>query len=128
VGELDRAEALTRDNTRLNLTVALSYGGRSEIVAAARAIAQAAASGRLDPASVDEAAFGAFLFTAGMPDPDLVIRTSGEQRVSNFLLWQSAYAEFTFPEVLWPDFGPVHFETALAEFAQRERRYGARPG
>jgi undecaprenyl diphosphate synthase len=128
VHELERAETLTRDNTRLNLTVALSYGGRSEIVAAARAIAAAAASGRLDPADISESAFGGYLFTAGMPDPDLVIRTSGERRVSNFLLWQSAYAEFLFPEVLWPDFSQAHFDSAIADFLQRERRFGARPG
>jgi undecaprenyl diphosphate synthase len=125
--ELAEAEALTRNNTRLNLTVALSYGGRSEIVAAARALAEAAAAGTLDPATLTEEMFGAHLFTAGIPDPDLVIRTSGERRVSNFLLWQSAYAEFLFPEVLWPDFGQTHFESALADYGQRERRYGARP-
>ena len=127
VRELEQAEALTRDNERLNLTVALSYGGRSEIVAAARLLAEAAAAGRLDPAQITEESFGRYLFTAGMPDPDLVIRTSGERRVSNFLLWQSAYAEFLFPEVLWPDFSQAHFDSALADFAQRERRYGARP-
>ncbi len=126
--ELAEAEALTRHNTRLNLTVALSYGGRSEIVAAARALARAVAEGRLDPDSLTEEMFSAHLFTAEIPDPDLVIRTSGERRVSNFLLWQSAYAEFLFPEVLWPDFSQVHFESALADFGQRERRYGARPG
>jgi undecaprenyl diphosphate synthase len=126
--ELEQAEALTRANTRLNLNVALSYGGRSEIVAAAQAIAAAVAAGQLDPGAVTEASFGAYLFTAGMPDPDLVIRTSGERRVSNFLLWQSAYAEFLFPEVLWPDFSQAHFDSALADYARRERRYGARPG
>jgi undecaprenyl diphosphate synthase len=127
VRELHQAEHLTRNNTRLNLTVALSYGGRSEIVAAAQAIAAAAAAGRLDPASITEETFSQHLFTVGMPDPDLVIRTSGERRVSNFLLWQSAYAEFLFPEVLWPDFSQLHFDSALADFAQRERRFGARP-
>ncbi len=124
--ELAEAEALTAGNTRLNLTVALSYGGRSEIVAAARAVAQAAAAGLLDPMALTEDAFSSFLFTAGMPDPDLVIRTSGERRVSNFLLWQAAYAEYLFPEVLWPDFNAAHFESALADFAGRDRRYGAR--
>jgi undecaprenyl diphosphate synthase len=126
VRELTQAEALTRDNARLHLTVALSYGGRSEIAAAARMLAEAVAAGRLDPAEITEESFGQYLFTAGMPDPDLVIRTSGERRVSNFLLWQSAYAEFLFPEVLWPDFSQVHFDSALADFAQRERRYGGR--
>ncbi len=125
--ELAEAESLTAGNTRLNLTVALSYGGRSEIVAAARAVAQAAAAGLLDPMALTEASFGSFLFTAGMPDPDLVIRTSGERRVSNFLLWQAAYAEYLFPEVLWPDFNAAHFESALADYAGRDRRYGARP-
>jgi undecaprenyl diphosphate synthase len=125
--ELAEAEALTADNTRLNLTVALSYGGRSEIVAAARAVAHAAAAGQLDPEMLTEQLFSAFLFTASMPDPDLVIRTSGERRVSNFLLWQAAYAEYLFPEVLWPDFSVAHFESALADFATRDRRYGARP-
>ena len=124
--ELAQAERLTEGNTRLNLTVALSYGGRSEIVAAARAVA-AAAAGTLDPAAITEASFSAYLFTAGMPDPDLVIRTSGERRVSNFLLWQAAYAEYLFPEVLWPDFSASHFESALADYATRDRRYGTRP-
>jgi undecaprenyl diphosphate synthase len=114
--ELAEAEVLTRNNTRLNLTVALSYGGRSEIVAAARALAQEVAAGRLAPDQLTEALFSAHLFTAEIPDPDLVIRTSGERRVSNFLLWQSAYAEFLFPEVLWPDFSQVHFESALADY------------
>jgi undecaprenyl diphosphate synthase len=127
VRELTQAEALTRDNTRLNLTVALSYGGRDEIVAASRMLAAEVAAGRIALSDITEESFGRHLFTAGMPDPDLVIRTSGERRVSNFLLWQSAYAEFLFPEVLWPDFSQTHFDSALADFAQRERRYGARP-
>ena len=126
--ELDRAEIATIGNARLNLNVALSYGARDEIVAAARAIAAAARDGKLDAAALDEAGFAGFLSTAGMPDPDLVIRTSGERRLSNFLLWQSAYAELVFLDVLWPDFGPAAFEAALAEFARRERRFGARSG
>ncbi len=126
--ELSRAERLTAGNVRLNLTVALSYGGRSELVAAARAIARAARDGRLDPESIDEAAIERCLFTAGMPDPDLVIRTSGECRLSNFLLWQSAYAELAFPDVMWPDFSDAHFASALAEYGRRERRFGVRPG
>ena len=126
--ELDRAERATLGNSRLNLNVALSYGARDEIVAAARAVAEAAAAGRLDPATLDEAGFARFLYTAGMPDPDLVIRTSGECRLSNFLLWQSAYAELVFLDVLWPDFGAAEFDGALAEFARRERRFGVRPG
>jgi undecaprenyl diphosphate synthase len=123
---LAEAERLTAGNTRLNLTVALSYGGRSEIVEAARAIARQAAAGTLDPNELSEEKFSAFLFTAAMPDPDLVIRTSGERRVSNFLLWQAAYAEYLFPEVLWPDFNAAHFESALADYATRDRRFGAR--
>ena len=126
--DLDRAERETADNTRLNLNVALSYGARSEIVAAARRAAIAARDGTLDPASLDEASFAGLLSTAGMPDPDLVIRTSGEHRLSNFLLWQSAYAELVFVDVLWPDFGPSELNAALAEFSRRERRFGARPG
>ena len=126
--DLDRAEQATRGNTRLNLNVALSYGARDEIVAAARAAAAAAAAGQLDPATLDEAAFSRLLFTAGMPDPDLVIRTSGEHRLSNFLLWQSAYAELVFLDVLWPDFGAAELTGAMQEYARRERRLGARPG
>ena len=120
------AEAATAGGTRLNLNVALSYGGRAEIASAAREIARLAAAGELDPAKVDERMFGGFLGTAGMPDPDLIIRTSGEQRISNFLLWQAAYAEFVFQDVLWPDYGAQHLAVALGEFARRERRYGAR--
>jgi undecaprenyl diphosphate synthase len=126
--ELAAAEARTAANRRLNLTVALSYGARAEIAQAARAAAEAARDGRLDPASLDERSFGALLSTTGIPDPDLVIRTSGEQRLSNFLLWQAAYAEFLFLDVLWPDFEETHFVAALAEYARRERRYGGRPG
>ena len=126
--DLAQAEAGTANNTRLNLTVALSYGSRSEILAAARAMAEAVRSGQLDPEGLTEACFGRFLSTDGMPDPDLIIRTSGEQRLSNFLLWQAAYAELAFLEVLWPDFGDTHFAAALADYARRERRFGARPG
>jgi undecaprenyl diphosphate synthase len=125
--DLAAAELKTAGNTRLNLTVALSYGARDEILAAARAIAEAAVAGRLDPARLDETIFASHLATAAMPDPDLVIRTSGEQRLSNFLLWQAAYAELVFLDVLWPDFGPEHFADALGEYARRERRFGARP-
>ncbi len=125
---LDQAERETAGNSRLNLNVALSYGARSEIVAAARRAAMAVRDGTLDPAGLDEATFAGLLSTAGMPDPDLVIRTSGEHRLSNFLLWQSAYAELVFTDVLWPDFGLAEFDAALAEFSRRERRFGARPG
>jgi undecaprenyl diphosphate synthase len=126
--EIERAEEATAEGRRLNLTVALSYGGRAEILAAARAVAEAAAAGALDPARLDEAGFAARLFTAGMPDPDLIIRTSGEQRLSNFLLWQAAYAEFVFQDVLWPDYGADYLGQAIREFGRRERRYGARAG
>jgi len=126
--DLAHAERNTKANTRLNLNFALSYGARDEIVAAARAAAEAAAAGHLDPAALDEAAFGRLLFTAGMPDPDLVIRTSGEHRLSNFLLWQSAYAELVFVDMLWPDFNAAELDAALAEYARRERPFGACPG
>ena len=126
--DLARAERSTKANTRLNLNVALSYGARDEIVAAARAAAEAAVAGHLDPAALDEAALGRLLLTAGVPAPALVIRTSGEHRLSNFLLWQSAYAELVFLDVLWPDFNAAELDAALAEYARRERRFGARPG
>ena len=125
---IDKAEALTGGNGGLRLTLALSYGGRAEIAAAARAIAQAAVQGRLAPEQVDEAVFARHLFTADMPDADLLIRTSGEQRISNFLLWQSAYAELVFTDTLWPDFGKADLEKALRDFHGRDRRYGASVG
>ncbi len=125
--DLATAEQATGENTRLNLTVALSYGARAEIVAAARAMAVAAQAGALAPDTADDAVFASFLSTAGIPDPDLLIRTSGEQRLSNFLLWQAAYAELVFLDVMWPDFSEGHFAAALAEYARRERRFGARP-
>ncbi len=126
--ELERAEHLTAANTRLNLTIALSYGGRADIAEAARRMAAAVRDGTLDPAEITEATLGGFLSTSGIPDPDLVLRTSGERRLSNFLLWQSAYAELVFLDVLWPDFGEREFAAALGEYARRERRFGARPG
>lgn len=122
--ELAMAEQSTRGNSRLNLNIALSYGSRDEIVAAAKAVATAMAAGELTPGDLDETRFGQFLFTADMPDPDLMIRTSGEQRLSNFLLWQAAYAELVFLDVLWPDFCRADLEFALAEFSRRERRFG----
>lgn len=125
--ELADAEARTRDNDRLHLVIALSYGARAEIASAARRVALAAQAGTLDPAAIDETSFTGHLATAGMPDPDLVIRTSGEQRLSNFLLWQAAYAELIFDDALWPDFGAANLADAIAEYARRERRFGARP-
>ncbi len=124
VDMFDEAEQLTHANTRLNLTVALSYGGRAEIVSAARRLAQAAAREDLDPQRIDEELFARHLFTADLPDPDLLIRTSGEQRISNFLLWQLAYAELVFVDALWPDFDKPHLIDAIADFRGRERRFG----
>ncbi len=128
VNLIDNTEALTAGNTGLRLSVALSYGGRAEIAGAERRIAEAAIAGRLAPAEIDEAVFARYLLTADMPDPDLVIRTSGEQRLSNFLLWQTAYSEFVFIDTLWPDFTKADLERALSEFHGRERRYGATVG
>jgi undecaprenyl diphosphate synthase len=118
-------EARTAENGRLNLTVALNYGGRDEIAAAARRLAEAAARGEIDPAEIDEDRFAGFLYTDGLPDPDLVIRTSGEMRVSNFLTWQSAYSEYVFVDECWPDFTPEVFAHALGAFGARECRFGA---
>ena len=122
---IDNAEALTRENTRINLTIALSYGGRAEILAAVRSLAAQCAEGGLLPEAIDEAVISRHLFTADIPDPDLLIRTSGEQRISNFLLWQSAYTELVFTDTLWPDFGKADLERALRDFHRRDRRYGA---
>ena len=121
---IEHAEELTQDNKTLTLTLALSYGGRQEITAAARGLAKAVERGELKPEAIDEHVMQSFLFTGGTPDPDLVIRTSGEKRISNFLLWQSAYAEYVFLDVLWPDFDATHMEAALDEFRRRDRRYG----
>ena len=124
-GALKELMHASRENRSMTLTLALSYGSRHEIVEAAKALAKKAASGRLRPDQIDEAAFAAELQTAGLPDPDLLIRTSGELRISNFMLWQLAYAEIYVTDVLWPDFRRPQLETAFAAFGQRERRFGA---
>ena len=123
-GLLTEAENLTRDNTGLTLVVAFNYGSRAEIVQAAQRLALEVAAGRLPPEAITEEAFSARLGTADIPDPDLVIRTSGEMRLSNFLMWQSAYSEFVFTPCLWPDFDRPALEAAIAEFHGRDRRYG----
>lgn len=135
IGDLDRLDAEVRNrlfetiemtsvSTGLRLVVALSYSSRWEILRAARKIASEVRDGVLDVNSIDYALFGKYLCTADLPDPDLVIRTSGEKRISNFLLWQSAYAEFYFTDILWPDFGKDDFYNALIDFQKRERRFG----
>ena len=123
---LDNAERLMADNTRINLTIALNYGGRQDVMQAAGQLAEHAwkQNRKLEPQEI-EALFPQFLMTAGMPDPDLMIRTSGEQRISNFLIWQCAYAEFYFSETLWPDFGKADLQEALKAYAARDRRFGA---
>ena len=125
VALMEGLEARTRDNDRLHLTIALNYGARSEIARAAQRLAAAVARGELDAAEIGPDHLAAHLETADLPDPDLVIRTSGETRLSNFLLWQAAYAEYAFTPVLWPDFSPAHLADLLLEFGSRERRFGA---
>jgi undecaprenyl diphosphate synthase len=123
--ELDRSQATTAGNDGLLLNIALNYGGRLEIVDAARSLAAKAREGILEPVAIDEALFGQHLYTAGIPDPDLLIRPAGDLRVSNFLLWQIAYTEFWSTPAYWPDFkNHVHFLSALVDFQGRKRRYG----
>jgi undecaprenyl diphosphate synthase len=121
---LEESEQLTRSNTGLTLVIAFNYGGRQEIVTAVRALAEKVKAGVLDPSAIDMEALGAALDTRDIPDPDLVIRTSGEQRVSNFLTWQTAYSEFVFLPDFWPDFDDATFRAAIDEYGRRERRFG----
>ena len=125
---IEQAESTTRGNTGLTAILALSYGGRQDVTQAARTLARAAAAGEIDPDSIDEDHLAGHLATHGIPDPDLLIRTSGEQRISNFMIWQLAYTEFVFQEILWPDFDEQALASALEEFRRRDRRYGASVG
>ena len=122
------AEELTRANRRLTLTFAFNYGGRAELVDAARAIAHEVAAGRLDPDKISDRTLARYLYAPDMPDPDLLVRTSGEFRISNYLLWELAYAELVFTDVLWPDFRRDHLFEAIRELQRRERRFGAVDG
>jgi undecaprenyl diphosphate synthase len=121
---VDRAESETAENSKFHLTIAFNYGARNEILRAASAYARAVAAGEVSGDLTDDA-FEAYLDTRDLPDPDLLIRTSGEYRISNFLLWQAAYAELLFVDVLWPDFNRAHLESAISRFHERERRFGA---
>ena len=121
---IEASEHKTQWNTALDLTVALSYGSRQEISMAAQQLARDVAAGQIDPEAIDENALNNRMFTFDLPDPDLIVRTSGEKRVSNFLLWQAAYAELMFIDVLWPDFSIEDLEKLVVEFGRRERRYG----
>jgi undecaprenyl diphosphate synthase len=125
INELEEAERLTRDNDVLTLTMCVNYGGRAEIADAAASVALAAAQGRIDPGRVDERMLAKYLDEPELPDVDLFLRTSGEQRISNFMLWQSAYAELVFFDELWPDVDRRHLWRAIEQYASRDRRYGA---
>jgi undecaprenyl diphosphate synthase len=122
---IEDTEALTARNRRMTLTFAFNYGGRAEITDAVRDIAQEVAAGKIEPDRISERTIARHLYAPDMPDPDLLIRTSGEYRISNYLLWQSAYSEFVFTDVLWPDFRRQHLFDGVAEFQRRERRFGA---
>ena len=122
--QIDESVAMTKDNTRMTLTVAFNYGGRAEIGDAARAIAAEAAANNIDPKEITDKTIAKHLYDAELPDVDLFVRTSGEQRISNYLLWQSAYAELVFLDVLWPDFDRQHLFEAVREYQRRGRRFG----
>ena len=122
--QIESAENLTRSNSAFNLTVALSYGARQEMLQAVQTLAKQIAAGEIRPDTLDEPLLSSMLYTSDLPDPDLLIRTGGEQRLSNFLLWQSAYTELYFTDTLWPDFTVSHLNDAISEYASRERRYG----
>ena len=128
VALMDELELLTCDNDLVHLTVALNYGGRDEVARATKRLSREVAAGRIDPEQVDAETLARYLDTCVLPDPDLVIRTSGEARISNFLLWQSAYSEYEFIDTLWPDFSKDEFARVIHNFSHRERRYGAVPG
>lgn len=123
--ELRRAMELTKNNTRLLLNLAVNYGGQAELVDSVRRLAAQVQAGELRPEEIDEAMIGQHLYTAGQPDPDLVIRTAGEMRLSNFLLWQTSYSEFWVTDLMWPDFGREQLEQAIHDYSHRERRFGA---
>ena len=125
VALMDELELMTAGNDRVHLTIALNYGARDEVARATQRLAQDVAAGKLDPVEVDEETLPRYLDTCVLPDPDLVIRTSGEARISNFLLWQSAYAEYEFIDTLWPDFTAEEFAGLASSYAGRERRFGA---
>ena len=124
VRDISDAENMTLGNSRIDVNICINYGARAEILHAIRSLARQVAAGELTADRIDEDRFESELLTSGVPDPDLLIRTSGEQRISNFMLWQCAYAELVFVDTLWPDFGKEHLEQAIAEFRRRERRYG----
>lgn len=125
LAEIRKTEQITADNAGMTLCIALNYGGRAEIADAARAISKKTEAGRIRPKDIDEQVFGDHLYTAGMPDTDLLIRTAGEMRISNFLLWQAWYAELYVTDVLWPDFTTAELHKAIREYGRRERKFGA---